>query len=217
MLSKTKNYKWETVFPYCVVDLPCTKLSIAMCLDILFFTIYSLWCFEVIQSHFFHWILYSIVSKWRELSALYLNALANICFSYGTHCLIKFCIWVLQVEVMWSSGVKKLSPLFPLLVKGRNLYKLKTYRQVFSVHVVLSPLQLHWWEFKVWHANFVLPPRYGKMKLKELECFLKSTDVVQQQGLREQQGKRRKNVMQMDLRVDGGEFCVTLCSTLLHN
>ncbi|XP_057449497.1 zinc finger CCCH domain-containing protein 62 isoform X2 [Lotus japonicus] len=33
------------------------------------------------------------------------------------------------VEVLWSSGVKKLAPLFPLLVKGRNLYKLKTDRQ----------------------------------------------------------------------------------------
>ncbi|KAM7510363.1 hypothetical protein LguiB_009238 [Lonicera macranthoides] len=33
------------------------------------------------------------------------------------------------VEVLWSKGLKKLPPLFPLLVKGRNLYKLKTYRQ----------------------------------------------------------------------------------------
>ncbi|XP_028764137.1 zinc finger CCCH domain-containing protein 62-like isoform X2 [Neltuma alba] len=33
------------------------------------------------------------------------------------------------VEVIWSDGVKKFPPLFPLLVKGRNLYKLKTYRQ----------------------------------------------------------------------------------------
>ncbi|WCJ31091.1 SAP domain-containing protein [Euphorbia peplus] len=33
------------------------------------------------------------------------------------------------VEVLWSKGTKKLSPLFPLLVKGRNLYKLKTFRQ----------------------------------------------------------------------------------------
>ncbi|GAU17387.1 hypothetical protein TSUD_232630 [Trifolium subterraneum] len=33
------------------------------------------------------------------------------------------------VEVLWSSGVKKLPPLSPLLVKGRNLYKQKTYRQ----------------------------------------------------------------------------------------
>ncbi|XWS45295.1 hypothetical protein CRYUN_Cryun15aG0124500 [Craigia yunnanensis] len=33
------------------------------------------------------------------------------------------------VEVLWSKGRKKLPPLFPLLVKGRNLYKLKTYRQ----------------------------------------------------------------------------------------
>ncbi|PIN18243.1 Ubiquitinyl hydrolase 1 [Handroanthus impetiginosus] len=34
-----------------------------------------------------------------------------------------------QVEVLWSRGTKKLDPLFPLLVKGRNLYKLKTFRQ----------------------------------------------------------------------------------------
>ncbi|KAI3452047.1 hypothetical protein Pfo_008712 [Paulownia fortunei] len=33
------------------------------------------------------------------------------------------------VEVLWSKGAEKLDPLFPLLVKGRNLYKLKTYRQ----------------------------------------------------------------------------------------
>jgi len=39
-------------------------------------------------------------------------------------------IHVLQVEVLWSTGVRKLPPLSPLLVKGRNLYKQKTYRQV---------------------------------------------------------------------------------------
>ncbi|XP_010926369.1 uncharacterized protein [Elaeis guineensis] len=33
------------------------------------------------------------------------------------------------VEVLWSKGVKALPPLFPLLVKGRNLYRLKTFRQ----------------------------------------------------------------------------------------
>lgn len=33
------------------------------------------------------------------------------------------------VEVFWSKGIKKLAPLFPLLVKGRNLYKMRTYRQ----------------------------------------------------------------------------------------
>ncbi|KZV47518.1 zinc finger CCCH domain-containing protein 62-like [Dorcoceras hygrometricum] len=33
------------------------------------------------------------------------------------------------VEVLWSKGTKKLAPLSPLLVKGRNLYKMKTYRQ----------------------------------------------------------------------------------------
>ncbi|KAL4376500.1 hypothetical protein GQ457_02G007740 [Hibiscus cannabinus] len=33
------------------------------------------------------------------------------------------------VEVLWSEGTKKLPLLFPLLVKGRNLYKLRTHRQ----------------------------------------------------------------------------------------
>ncbi|KAJ6682028.1 SAP DOMAIN-CONTAINING PROTEIN [Salix koriyanagi] len=33
------------------------------------------------------------------------------------------------VEVLWNKGVKKLPPLSPLLVKGRNLYKLRTFRQ----------------------------------------------------------------------------------------
>eukprot|EP00262_Sarcandra_glabra_P008342 TRINITY_DN21790_c0_g1_i1.p1 TRINITY_DN21790_c0_g1~~TRINITY_DN21790_c0_g1_i1.p1 ORF type:complete len:489 (+),score=56.37 TRINITY_DN21790_c0_g1_i1:39-1505(+) len=33
------------------------------------------------------------------------------------------------VEILWSKGIKKLPPLFPLLVKGRNLYRLKTFRQ----------------------------------------------------------------------------------------
>ncbi|KAJ4964892.1 hypothetical protein NE237_016741 [Protea cynaroides] len=33
------------------------------------------------------------------------------------------------VEILWSKGFKSLPPLFPLLVKGRNLYRLKTFRQ----------------------------------------------------------------------------------------
>ncbi|XP_021825074.1 zinc finger CCCH domain-containing protein 62 [Prunus avium] len=36
------------------------------------------------------------------------------------------------VEVLWSRGIKKLCPLFPLLVKGRNLYRLRTFRQRWS-------------------------------------------------------------------------------------
>lgn len=36
------------------------------------------------------------------------------------------------VEVLWSKGINRLPPLFPLLVKGRNLYKLRTFRQHWS-------------------------------------------------------------------------------------
>ncbi|XP_021902940.1 zinc finger CCCH domain-containing protein 62-like isoform X2 [Carica papaya] len=33
------------------------------------------------------------------------------------------------IEVLWSKGEKPLAPLHPLLIKGRNLYRLKTLRQ----------------------------------------------------------------------------------------
>ncbi|XP_073105776.1 uncharacterized protein [Elaeis guineensis] len=33
------------------------------------------------------------------------------------------------IEVLWSKGEKPLPPLYPLLIKGRNLYRLKTMRQ----------------------------------------------------------------------------------------
>ncbi|URE42511.1 hypothetical protein MUK42_15301 [Musa troglodytarum] len=36
------------------------------------------------------------------------------------------------VEILWCKGKKALPPLFPLLVKGRNLYRLKTFRQHWS-------------------------------------------------------------------------------------
>ncbi|KAL3681373.1 hypothetical protein R1sor_024329 [Riccia sorocarpa] len=36
------------------------------------------------------------------------------------------------VEVLWSSGYEPLPPMHQLLVKGRNLYKLKTYRQMWE-------------------------------------------------------------------------------------
>lgn len=33
------------------------------------------------------------------------------------------------IEVLWCEGIQKLPPLYPLLVKGRNLYRLMTMRQ----------------------------------------------------------------------------------------
>ena len=54
------------------------------------------------------------------------------------------------VEVLWSSRVRKVPSLFPLLVKGSNLYKQNTYRQD------------------------------GKMKLIELKCFPRSIVKVLQ-------------------------------------
>ncbi|CAN6483453.1 unnamed protein product [Victoria cruziana] len=42
------------------------------------------------------------------------------------------------VEVLWSEGVKPLPALHPLLIKGRNLYKLKTMRQRWPDEMVRS-------------------------------------------------------------------------------
>ncbi|KAL6568320.1 hypothetical protein OROHE_004004 [Orobanche hederae] len=37
--------------------------------------------------------------------------------------------FTMTIEVLWSKGEKPLPPLHPLLIKGRNLYRLKTMRQ----------------------------------------------------------------------------------------
>ncbi|XP_031275631.1 uncharacterized protein LOC116134101 [Pistacia vera] len=36
------------------------------------------------------------------------------------------------IEILWIKGINRLPTLFPLLVKGRNLYKLKTFRQLWN-------------------------------------------------------------------------------------
>ncbi|PON43977.1 SAP domain containing protein [Parasponia andersonii] len=43
---------------------------------------------------------------------------------------------LIKVEVLWSKGIKKLTLLYPLLVKGRNLYKMRTFRQRWSNEAV---------------------------------------------------------------------------------
>jgi hypothetical protein len=35
----------------------------------------------------------------------------------------------MQIEVLWSTGVQPLPAMYPLQIKGRNLYRLRTYRQ----------------------------------------------------------------------------------------
>lgn len=57
------------------------------------------------------------------------------------------CFYLLKIEVLWCEGIHKLPPLYPLLVKGRNLYRLMTLRQV-SVffnftHSVMSRAGFH--------------------------------------------------------------------------
>lgn len=65
------------------------------------------------------------------------------------------------VEVLWSKGVKKLPPLPPLPVKGRNLSKGE------------------------------LSDNVGMVSQKDIKCLLKSTNEVQQQDVREQRRNLR--------------------------
>lgn len=67
----------------------------------------------------------NIWSVWSSTSVLFF-----FLFCFFSYSLFLWFLLLRQVEVLWSRGSKKLNPLFPLLVKGRNLYKLKTFRQV---------------------------------------------------------------------------------------
>lgn len=118
-----------------------------------------------------------------------------------------------KVEVLWSRGIKKLCPLFPLLVKGRNLYRLRTFRQV-AVHVMFFffflKKKINWYALlRYWFVcMFSFPPfSVGVMKLKDQKCLLRSTDEVKQQDVSEQ-WKNQRNQLQME--VFGGNEAIYL-------
>ncbi len=43
-----------------------------------------------------------------------------------------------QIEVLWSTGVQPLPAMYPLQIKGRNLYRLHTLRQVFDSYLFFT-------------------------------------------------------------------------------
>jgi len=107
-------------------------------------------------------------------------------------------MYVLQVEVLWSTGVRKLPPLSPLLVKGRNLYKQKTYRQV---SVFASLYQCYLFRATVCYFHYPSWYRDGKMKLIESKYYMRSTNAVQRRDLREHWRTKREAVLRTNLKV----------------
>ncbi|KAH9608639.1 hypothetical protein KSS87_011146 [Heliosperma pusillum] len=77
---------------------------------------------ECVQRVLEHWRIKDGAEILYPRSSFNINCKGDVC--RGDTVLFKQ-----KVEVLWSKGVKKLPPLFPLLVKGRNLYRLETYRQ----------------------------------------------------------------------------------------
>ncbi|KAL6996223.1 hypothetical protein U1Q18_006358 [Sarracenia purpurea var. burkii] len=93
------------------------------------------------------------------------------------------------VEVLWSKGEKPLPPLHPLLIKGRNLYRLKTMRQRWEDegerHRVLSE--------KHARGSFARSNREARVQLKETRKILKAnrTSRMEDQGSQPQEQPKK--------------------------
>lgn len=97
-----------------------------------------------------------------------------------------------QIEVLWSKGVKPLPPLHPLLIKGRNLYRLKTLRQVCAIrrgYFFVNHMLMRMTTIKlILIVNF----RDGTMKGRGMKFWWKSTWGVLLLGQTEKHGSKRR-------------------------
>lgn len=108
-----------------------------------------------------------------------------------------------QIEVLWSKGEKPLPPLHPLLIKGRNLYRLKTLRQVCTrLKFVLTIVR---WSFNLILVLLILSFHFrdGKMKERDTRFWWKSTQGVFSQGLIEKHGFRRREIGKWSKQISG--------------
>ncbi|PIA27568.1 hypothetical protein AQUCO_07600023v1 [Aquilegia coerulea] len=73
------------------------------------------------------------------------------------------------IEVLWSKGMKPLPPLHPLLIKGRNLYRLKTLRQKWTDEVERSRVLLE----KHSRGSLARSSRETRVQKKEMRKVLR--------------------------------------------
>lgn len=96
-----------------------------------------------------------------------------------------------QIEVLWSKGVKPLPPLHPLLIKGRNLYRLKTLRQVcYSTGVLFRESYVD--DDATMKLILIVNFRDGTMKGRGMKFWWKSTWGVLLLGQTEKHGSKRR-------------------------
>ncbi|XP_062156567.1 zinc finger CCCH domain-containing protein 62-like isoform X2 [Alnus glutinosa] len=77
------------------------------------------------------------------------------------------------IEVLWSKGEKPLPPLHPLLIKGRNLYRLKTLRQRWEDERERQKVLMD----KHSRGSFARSDREARIQEKELRKVLKATRI----------------------------------------
>ncbi|CAN6451392.1 unnamed protein product [Victoria cruziana] len=82
------------------------------------------------------------------------------------------------IEVLWSEGVKPFPALHPLLIKGRNLYKLKTMRQRWPDEMERSKV-LHEKHTRGCRARF---SREARVQLKEMRKKLATSKRTKTRG-----------------------------------
>lgn len=140
--------------------------------------------------------------SWIDLIELYKTQVQweHICFYTSFLYNMQFSGYSNQIEVLWSKGEKPLPPLHPLLIKGRNLYRLKTLRQVCNIKNKFSFSQssVNCIELINWVVvNF----RDGKMKERDRKFWWTSTLGGLLQGLIEKHESKRRKIGKCSRRI----------------
>ncbi|KAL5583433.1 hypothetical protein UlMin_015875 [Ulmus minor] len=78
------------------------------------------------------------------------------------------------IEVLWSKGEKPLPPLHPLLIKGRNLYRLKTLRQKWEYEGEREKILTE----KHFRGSLARSNREARIKQKEMKNMLKANRIL---------------------------------------
>ncbi|XP_020232205.1 zinc finger CCCH domain-containing protein 62 [Cajanus cajan] len=86
------------------------------------------------------------------------------------------------IEVLWSKGEKPLPPLHPLLIKGRNLYRLKTMRQKWEDEVKRQKILME----KHSRGSFARADREARIQEKEKRKKVRENRVSKKDSARNQ-------------------------------
>ncbi|KAB1218325.1 Zinc finger CCCH domain-containing protein 62 [Morella rubra] len=86
------------------------------------------------------------------------------------------------IEVLWSKGDKPLPPLHPLLIKGRNLYRLKTLRQTWEDERERQKVMME----KHLRGSTARCDREARLQEKETRKMLKATRISRKESNRNQ-------------------------------